>query len=724
MPTYYYHYESAYFLLFSIYFLIFAYDNVDISSMYVLPLIMEGKIRKAVNEEYFTRYPSHKLFINAFINHFNINWANTFFSHNTELSVFLLEPLAKTKEAYGFDREIILAYSNYDQMQPRAIQAIEEFMDQDPAKGRADPIVVFLVSKDADIERWIRGYTSDYPESRIFIPFYINDVIDNSSDYWHIRNIISDNLYSRDLFDYKLPLEHDLFYFGRSSLLSVFLETVDKRENLGLFGLRKTGKTSFLYKLRRQYAMKNDVEILFYDCKSPTIRMKTWFELLEHIGKDLLKRKNIIKDYEWGEKDATESFGEIIDYYKKESINILLIFDEIEYISPMAIEDTHWHKGYIPFWQSIWTIQSSKRNLSFIVAGVNSEVIEKSEYDKIQNPLFGIVKHKYLTGLSNDEIIAMLEKIGRRMGIRFDHDAKQYICERYGGHPYITRLACSMINTRISSKNETRPVHISRKRLVHEEEDREEDLAHYSRHVISELEKFYPDEYTMLEMLALGQQGEFMEYDIPEYTMHIKKYGLITYKDGKPVFSIPAIKKYIANEASVRQNVKNPLLTVSKIDKKYWVSKRIRYIIKDINHLDKILAEKEMNEIYGINSIPNSDKLISIKPCKTEDDFTSFIALMYKVFVESIKNIGGKEKYDEILAKYPNLGDSLERIRLFRNNYLHQRLSPYNAKAYEEMMARDFDSKIPREEEFFIYQYKILDELFIAIQIEIQKIES
>ncbi|MDP4158077.1 MAG: hypothetical protein Q8929_20860, partial [Bacillota bacterium] len=94
-----------------------------------------------------------------------------------------------------------------------------------------------------DIEEWISKYLSESPESRIIVPFNSNDLIKNKDNSYYIRNIINKYLYGRDLFDYRLPLKKDIYFFGRKDLISNFRDAISKTENRGLFGLRKTGKT-------------------------------------------------------------------------------------------------------------------------------------------------------------------------------------------------------------------------------------------------------------------------------------------------------------------------------------------------------------------------------------------------------------------------------------------------------------------------------------------------
>ena len=57
------------------------------------------------------------------------------------------------------------------------------------------------------------------------------------------------------------------------------------------------------------------------------------------------------------------------------------------------------------------------------------------------------------------------------------------------------------------------------------------EFAYYFKHVVSELQKFYPEEYEMFELLASGQTADFIELSaITEYTKHLYSYGLLVEK--------------------------------------------------------------------------------------------------------------------------------------------------------------------------------------------------
>ena len=224
-------------------------------------------INEQANKSFFQYYPHIKDTIKAFQHDFEISWGAQIKSFNTTIYAILAKPSKEIQEAYGIYRELLIVYSDFNDLEPRSIQAAEGLFNKDPIKGRADNLVYFFISNDAKVYDWVEQYFFDNRESRILIPLSRKDVANNASDSWYVKNIIRKNYQQRDLFNYTLPLVKDSFFYGREEIISDFLDAIRASENRGLFGLRKTGKTSLLYKLRRIVESEGMAELFFYDCK-------------------------------------------------------------------------------------------------------------------------------------------------------------------------------------------------------------------------------------------------------------------------------------------------------------------------------------------------------------------------------------------------------------------------------------------------------------------------
>ncbi|MFN3943743.1 MAG: hypothetical protein ACK4K7_02285 [Allosphingosinicella sp.] len=186
-----------------------------------------------------------------FLANFDVTYAERKTYRGSELSFMFLQPERTIQDQFGITSEVLLVISDYNSVQPRTMQAIEEALQDTPAKGRVDQTTFFFVTKNEGSKEWVENYSALNPQSRVPIVLTLKEVLSGRADPWFIRQQMSDQLYSRDLFNEQLPLINDLFFFGRDQIVAEFLNSSKLSQNRGLFGLRKTGKTSILFKLRR-----------------------------------------------------------------------------------------------------------------------------------------------------------------------------------------------------------------------------------------------------------------------------------------------------------------------------------------------------------------------------------------------------------------------------------------------------------------------------------------
>ena len=81
------------------------------------------------------------------------------------------------------------------------------------------------------------------PESRLVAAFPAARLRETRGDSWVVRSLLSDQLYQRDLFNHRLPINNDFFFFGREDLIFDLHNAFKRSENRGLFGLRKPEST-------------------------------------------------------------------------------------------------------------------------------------------------------------------------------------------------------------------------------------------------------------------------------------------------------------------------------------------------------------------------------------------------------------------------------------------------------------------------------------------------
>lgn len=686
-----------------------------------------GRIHEEVRSGHLREYPGEIDWLSAFQSAFDVTWAHRRRAHGSNYSVYLIKPEPATEETFGVNREVLLVYSPYDKLEARSLQSIEQFINDDPARGRVDRLFTILVSEDPDAASWVSEYASTN-EARTTVAFNAAELANARGNAWFVRNRIASQLFSRNLFDYRLPLEKDTYFFGRDALLHSFMDSVKRGENRGVFGLRKTGKTSFLYKLSRDLLGLGNTIVLFYDCKTPSIRQRNASELLRKITSDLAHAVGIDWPLPSDDRFISESLSDLIKRTPSET-KVAVIFDEVEYISYFSKTDRHWESDYLAFWQSIWSVQSETRTFSAILAGVNPQLVETDKIDGVQNPLFGIVPYDYLSGLSVDEVRRMLNVLGRRMGLRFHTDVAEVFKEEYGGHPLLCRLAASFTYKAIRDSKVRLPVSIYKAEIEAARSERDASLVFYCGHVISELRDFYPDEYQVFELLAAGHIADYLEFSsIPEFQSHLISYGLVKTVDGLPSVAIQVVGAHVAIEAARREGRKTIQRLVATADREKWLRDRVANIDGALDEMHRIAKSGSLPLIFGPNKYPESHRFINSAVVNSKEDFQSFVNSCNRCFVESVESYGvsigeGNYFWSNFKTAYPNLQNSLNRIKVYRHNEFHLELNENVDAVYRDYLDQDLEGRnlSAVDDRWFTLQQAVLDSLWNSVQVELSR---
>ena len=384
----------------------------------------------------------------------------------------------------------------------------------------------------------------------------------------------------------------------------------------------------------------------------------------------------------------------------------------------------------MPFWQTLWSAQSEARNISFIIAGVNPTVVEIDLFSGVQNPMFGIFSNTYLRGFHVEDLRNMIKIFGRRMGLNFNEESIKYMFERYGGHPLLSRMACSFVHVEEAQRNTRRPIEISKEYLREQEKECDNEILYYCRHIVSELKEFYPDEYEMLELLASGNVADFQELSATdEWIRHLRAYGLLEIPEiGRPIFAIPAVGEFIARER--RRRRRQPLFRdiVLKDVRPNWRMRRVEAILSDVRDLDQLLVDSGKFELYGGRGIPESKRFYTIQVVDDQSSFCAFINTMYRCFVEgSQKHLKKKHRVDlwaYLTSDFPDLEQSLKRIRLYRHNQTHLELWEDVESECQIFLREDLEGKSVDQIEggYFVLQQAVLDNLMIDLHCELARV--
>ncbi len=284
------------------------------------------------------------------------------------------------------DREILVVFSEYNTFEIRTLEAYNQFYDL-LESARTDKSLRFLVSLDSRIESIIRHYLDQNPEYPIIIPLTFNNLINGGNA--SLLNAVRRNYLLRDLFGYQNPLREETFFFGRQVVVNSVLDLAKSGQNSSLFGLRKSGKTSTIYAIQRK-AKALSCNVVVIDCENPAVHARRYNHLLSYIigeiRKSLGQKKNT-PELRNSLPEVSENFFLHANNSLGSSKNsVLIIFDEIENLSPRTAASPHWRQGddTLNFWQIIRSyIQSESKGTAFLVSCGNKSQVARNSKNKL-----------------------------------------------------------------------------------------------------------------------------------------------------------------------------------------------------------------------------------------------------------------------------------------------------------------------------------------------------
>lgn len=683
-----------------------------------------GKVFEEVQNAHLRHFPHEREAILPFQNEFDVTWGARRTLHGSDFSSYIVRPEPTIRDLFGLGLEVAVFLFDYETVEARTFQAISQAMSEHPLAGRVEPSAYFLVSRCKSVFAWVSDYAMRNPQARNLIPIAVDEIRGAIADRYALRDLIARSAFRRDLFDYRLPINSDIYFFGRETLISELRDQIKKGQNTGLFGLRKTGKTSLLYKVARDAEATKDAYVLYFDCKSPIIRRKSGEQLVEFVTQQIVERCHLASKA-LSKYDVYEKFSRAVRIAAKDR-PICLQFDEIEYITPYSLTDEHWQKDFIDFWQLLWSVQSDLSGLSFIISGVNGAVCETPSFGQVQNPLFGIVNSSYVQGLEPDSLGRMITHFGGQMGLQFDSESIDVISQHYGRHPLLTRLACSYIHKRLEREKKGRPIKIGRKYVNSIVIDCDAEIASYCAHVVSELRDFYPDEYEVIMMAAVGRQSEFLEYGKEgDFTRHLRSYGVLGQDaSGIPTVALPVLRNFLRAEFARTSGNRIPRDLIPQARRLLWIEDTAKRVVSDFRALLQALP-KEVISPFGSRSVPDSDLIVGIDVVSTEGEYQVFITKMYKALYENVSK-GYPDKgafFQSFKDDWPKLFEAINRIRVYRDYSLHLDVSDGTRSSYFRYLDIDIGAVDPSAvaDGWFALQQAVMDELLYAVQVESAK---
>jgi hypothetical protein len=438
------------------------------------------------------------------------------------------------------DRELLVLFSDLATPDQRLATARRAILDSAEFRDRVDHVMAVMISP-APRDK----IETIFLENRIWVTAPVK-IMSGRIESTAFDDAIVSSILASDAFDFRSPVEDSNALYGRSLVIQAAAHDIMSGKNIGVFGLRKVGKTSVLKALERVLSSEG-YRTAFLSFERPDLQAASADQVLGHLG-TVLGHEPIGPGYGPAQLAIEAALTDI------EKGPVVVIHDEVEWVTPGRAVGlaARWNDEYTRYTMAIRALaQQHPGRLMLVVAGINPWSVEKASLTgQEHNPLFSFVKPIYLEPLSESEIHRMLDTLSRYSGVKIHPTVSKAISEHYGGHPFLSRLAMSHarkieVQRRSKEGRAVPSVLTLTRRNVEDEFPQIDQLLHEQiKDILLPLWWFYPDEFVLLEWLAEGESDEVDEMVIsePGLIFHLQSYGLLENDNSE---RIPVVFEYL-----------------------------------------------------------------------------------------------------------------------------------------------------------------------------------
>lgn len=435
-----------------------------------------------------------------------------------------INPGSSIKTQFGISLEIPVVISLHRNLQPRVLSQFDLFRDN-PA---VDPDIGILVASDKKAV----NYARDRRRTSFSVVTLLEENLEKIRTSSNLRTELANNLRSTNQFDLSIEIYDSGNFFGRNEDIVALTDIVAANQCVGLFGLRKSGKTSLLHQVRNTLSAKS---------------IPSTYIQLNHISDEIEFRRTILKEIYKTTRDNREQrppklktldkngrpLTTISDLELKRTwISDLeklcdhlptpqaLVVDEIDlanedYRGPISTT----REGRFALFQVMRELRGlvqlrrarNRSSFTIAVAGVASSISTAIERFEEENQLFQFFSIRPLRPFNRTDLRDMVRTLGKRSGLHFKQESLfDLLLKEYGGHPHLTRQACSLVaESERRRSSSIVPFSVSEEdlRAVFSNPSASGPL-HASRQTLLGFGKWYPDEYAHIEeALSLGRRA-------------------------------------------------------------------------------------------------------------------------------------------------------------------------------------------------------------------------
>ncbi|MCM3555502.1 ATP-binding protein [Janibacter melonis] len=428
---------------------------------------------------------------------------------------------------------MMVFFSPHHDLQLRDFQKLPEIRASLPRKP--NDLFYLVDSQDPRAATKLEDWTVREPFAAACLPRNMPSTAQGAST---ILDALKRCLASRNLYEETLPVTGANF-FGRRDLLIDLSDQLRGGKVCGVFGLRKTGKTSLIAELGRQFTVADPDNRIFLlrdleDLPSDTAQHAAAIQA--DLTASLLPqlRRRGLRTHELSRLSSTSSLGEFrlalqasLRHENSAGVQVVLALDEIESLIG-GEEDLASERPHVPeFFGLLRSLVQENDNFNVVISGLTNAVLERGVLFGRENPLFAWAKPYYVPPLDNAEAKKLITDLGARMALSWNQDALDAVFHLTEGHVFLHRSLCAHIASGLPRDADLRLV--TAEMVQASIRPWRRAIAEQVKQMMLSLERFYPDAAALLSLLLDGQIAWDEADDLyPSQLNHLLQLGLVT----------------------------------------------------------------------------------------------------------------------------------------------------------------------------------------------------
>lgn len=434
---------------------------------------------------------------------------------------------------FAITREIVAYYTPYGDLQIRAFDRLSETVEG--ATRTVTPDIRALYSVDPVTDRklldWRKGGITTIP-----LPSPANTEVDAAAKLFET---LTEFLSTRDLYFETLPVTGEDF-FGRRTLLLGLMRDIREHRVCGVFGLRKSGKTSVVKQVMNALGAADENWVLpFVDLETlPSPPTNPVPELISRVTAAMIAalKGHQLRTHELSKLRADSSIEDFGRAMKasladsdKRSVNVLLALDEVEFMLAGDLADKS-RANVAQFLAVLRALVQEHRSFLVLFSGLASGIVDAGQLFGRPNPFYSWAKPYFVGPLTRDEVGDLITNVGRRMALAWTDEAVAELYEATDGHAFYVRTLASTVVSQMPPRQ--RLFQVNREQALAAVREWKRQTAARVREIFETLESYYPDERTLLD-IALTADGDLTTMDDlhPIETSRLISLGLMVDRD-------------------------------------------------------------------------------------------------------------------------------------------------------------------------------------------------